>query len=287
MTIFQKIRGRFDRGQIVLILVLITVVGLTIGLSLISRTITDIRISSQIEQSSRAFSAAEAGIETALRGNIAVGPTGTVSLEGASANFAVQTLGGTSDNYNLPLTEAGNSQTVWLIEHSDDNTINESGESYPTNSIIEICFGSKSEVTEEKAPAILVSLYYKEAAEYKVAKKAFDPYEARDNGFDHADELGPYCGNFLYRKKIIAHQDGDSGTVDFDIQPSSTLLLMRIQPLYEATAITVDPERELPIQGKIISSIGQTSTGVARKIQVYQSYPVLPGLLDFTFFSEN
>jgi len=37
-----------NSGQVVLILILITVVGLTIGLAMISRTITDIRITSQI-----------------------------------------------------------------------------------------------------------------------------------------------------------------------------------------------------------------------------------------------
>src|SRR3989338_5751978 len=136
---------RFDEGQIVLILVLITVVGLTIGLSLISRTITDIRISSQIEQSSRAFSAAEAGIETALRGNVEIGPTGTVSLEGASANYSVSTVGGTDANYNLSLTEVGNSQTVWLVEHNADDSINESGYSYPVSSTLEVCFGTRPE----------------------------------------------------------------------------------------------------------------------------------------------
>ena len=276
------IKMRLDSGQIVLILVLITVVGLTVGLSLISRTITDIRISSQIEQSTRAFSAAEAGIETALRGNIAVGPTGTVNLEGASANYAVQQLGGNNDNYNLPLTEVGNNQTIWLVDHDSDGNINEAGYSYPADSVIEVCFGSRPGST----PAVMVSLFYKEGTEYRIAKRAYDSV-AQDNGFILADILGNYCGDYLYRMKIVASSDSDSSTDDFNISPASALLFMRLQPIYEATAFTVTPESNLPVQGKIISSIGQTETGVARRIQVFQGYQVLPALLDFTFYNEN
>ena len=272
-----------NKGQIVLILVLITVVGLTIGLSLISRTITDIRISSQIEQSSRAFSAAEAGIETALRGNVEIGPTGTVSLEGASANYSVSTVGGTDANYNLSLTEVGNSQTVWLVEHNADDSINESGYSYPVSSTLEVCFGTRP----DSNGAVLVSIFYKDGTDYKMAKKAIDS-SVRDNGFIIADVLGNYCGGqFRFRKIIMPSTDANSNTNDFNISPSAILLFLRLQPLYEASAITIDPQSILPVQGRIISSIGQTATGVARKIQVYQGYPVLPSLLDFSFFTEN
>lgn len=55
-----------NRGQVALVVVLAMVVLLTIGLSVISRTVTDIRISKETEESTRAFSAAEAGIEEAL-----------------------------------------------------------------------------------------------------------------------------------------------------------------------------------------------------------------------------
>jgi len=58
---------RSSRGQAALMVILGIVVLLTIGLSLISRSITDIRISQETEESARAFSAAEAGIEDLLK----------------------------------------------------------------------------------------------------------------------------------------------------------------------------------------------------------------------------
>src|SRR5204863_1532604 len=61
------------RGQVLLILLLVMTVGLAIGLSIIQRSLSDVSTASKIEQSSRAFSAAEAGIERALKGNCSSG----------------------------------------------------------------------------------------------------------------------------------------------------------------------------------------------------------------------
>ena len=54
---------KYQKGQILLLVVLVMTIALTIGLSLATRTITDIRTTTEEENSQRAFSAAEAGIE--------------------------------------------------------------------------------------------------------------------------------------------------------------------------------------------------------------------------------
>src|SRR3990167_10953264 len=54
-------------GQILIIFLLILVVGLALVLSVASRSITDIRITTTSDESSRAYFAAEAGIEEALK----------------------------------------------------------------------------------------------------------------------------------------------------------------------------------------------------------------------------
>ena len=63
-------------GQALLIILLVMAVGLTVALAIVSRSVTDIRISRQEEESARAFSAAEAGIEQAL-----IGGEGDYSIE--------------------------------------------------------------------------------------------------------------------------------------------------------------------------------------------------------------
>ncbi len=265
-------------GQVVLMLVLITIVGLTIALSLISRTVTDIRISSQIEQSGRAFSAAEAGVENALKG-AAVGSPGTVSLPDATASYAVTQLGGNTNNLIFPVTAPGNVQTVWLIDHNSDGTINESGSSYAASSSMDVCWGTDPNTT----PAINLSLFYKSGAIYKVIRASFDTNAAsRGNNFSPADSAGNYCdANYRFKKTI-------SPQVDYGINPAtSKLLFLQLQSVYENTTMALKPSISLPNQGKIITSTGQTNTGVIRKIQVIQGYNVLPPLLNFGLFVEN
>src|SRR5688572_26536285 len=70
--------GNYDKhqkGQVALIALLVLTVATTVGLSLIARGVTDISVSRDIEESSRAFSAAEAGVEEALRSGVASAPT--------------------------------------------------------------------------------------------------------------------------------------------------------------------------------------------------------------------
>jgi len=64
---FMDNKYKFQRGQAALIALLVLTVATTIGLSLIARSTTDVSITRTQEESSRAFSAAEAGIELALK----------------------------------------------------------------------------------------------------------------------------------------------------------------------------------------------------------------------------
>ena len=54
------------KGQILLALILVMTVALAIGLSVIQKSLVDVSTSTKVEQSSMAFSAAEAGIERSL-----------------------------------------------------------------------------------------------------------------------------------------------------------------------------------------------------------------------------
>ncbi len=275
-----------NTGQIVLILVLVTVVGLTVGLSLVSRTVTDIRISSQIEQSNRAFTAAEAGVESALKGAVIGGPTGIVSLAdyNVTANYNVSAIGGTNATYSFPITETNNSQTVWLTDHNADGSLDEST-TYSPDSELDICWGSG-----DTNPAVIFTLFYKEGTEYKITKGAYDPATVSrgvSNYFLTANSVGSYCdGSFKFKKTIKFSSASPDG---FGISSSSKLLALRIRPLYENTILAVKPPvgTNLPVQGKIITSVGKTDTGVVRKMQVIQSYPILPAQLDYTLFTED
>jgi len=59
----------YQRGQVLLIVVLVMVIALTVGLSVISRSVTTLRTTKESESSQRAFSAAEAGVAKLLNSN--------------------------------------------------------------------------------------------------------------------------------------------------------------------------------------------------------------------------
>src|SRR3989344_4715713 len=66
---------RRQAGQILLIVILVIVISSTVGLSLVSRSITSLRTSTEEAEPQKAFSAAEAGIERALQGDLLIGST--------------------------------------------------------------------------------------------------------------------------------------------------------------------------------------------------------------------
>ncbi len=251
---------------------------MTIGLSLISRTVTDVRISSQIEESGRAFSAAEAGVENALKviNVLPIGPTRSITLNNASADYSVSDIGGNSSLYTFPLTEANSSQLLWLVNHNSNGSLGT--EFYPTDKTIDICWG-----TTGNNSALELSLYYKTGTTYKIAKSAYDPDIARGNNFNPADKVGNYCNSsYLYKHAF-------NFIADFGVDASDVLLALRMTPVYENTSIGVLPAAtvNLPVQGNQINSVGKSSTGVVRKIQVNKTYNMLPGLLDFALYCES
>ena len=78
-------------GQILILVLLIVVVALAVGLSVASRNITNLRTATQTDQSQRAFTAAEGGVESVLSdlGSYAANPNIT---SGVSAGVPVGDL---------------------------------------------------------------------------------------------------------------------------------------------------------------------------------------------------
>lgn len=72
-------------GQVALVVAMVVVVGLTLAVAVASRSVTTVSISGQEEDRARAFSAAEAGVEDALRQDLSVISGGSFSLNDASS----------------------------------------------------------------------------------------------------------------------------------------------------------------------------------------------------------
>lgn len=268
---------RHESGQILLITLLVLTIATTVALSLIGRSTTDVSISTQLEESARAFSAAEAGIEEALRSGVG---GAQVLTAGGSYDVAIAAIGGTAGAYALPKkTPRGVTETVWLVDRNGAGALIET----PTyiNNTINLCWSP-----ELITPAVVVSVLYKESTDgsYKIAKAALDADTSRasTNNFTTVPAAGANCGAQNYFRY----------TIDFPslgITPAlDTILALRFRPEYADTSFIVDAgATALPQQGNRIESVGSTAAGVSRKVVVYQQYRAPITIFDSVIYSQS
>ena len=263
-------------GQVVLITLLVLTIATTVALSLISRTTTDTTITGQVEESTKAFSAAEAGIEEALKSG--VGTAGALTLTGVTYKVNVAQIGGSAGLYEFPKKiPAGTTETVWLVPHNGDGTLDETSVFPPTTSTIGVCWSS-----EPVTPGLVITTLYKESSDgsYRILKAAYDANAgSRSSNFTSTYVPGG-CGDgtTFYRENITFPTLG----------VGDILLMMRIRPVYNETKIVIDSGGiVLPQQGNKIESTGTTDTGTNRKILVFQQYRSAATVFDAALYSQQ
>lgn len=264
-----------QEGQILLIVVLVMTIALTIGLSLATRTITDIRTTTEEENSQRAFSAAEAGIEKALKST--TGTTGDF-VNNTSFDTSVATVSGVSIllNNGNPIFK-DDAADVWLSTYP--------GYTNTWSGDITIYWGSASDTctTSEETntmAALDIVVLNGTRASPQAAHFPVDPCAARSsiNNFETIPSGGGTINNkqFAYRKTVTV----------------ASGLIMRIVPIYAATPIAVrgcnatnGNCRMLPSQARVITSVGTADT-TQRKLVVLQENPKIPvHMFPFILFS--
>ena len=248
--------GKSQNGQVLLAIVLVMVVGLTVGLSLASRSIISLRTSEEEINSQQALSAAEAGIEQ-------VAKTSTSIANGSFLNDTTYKTSITVVSGNNFFLNGGNTilkndgVDVWLSEYSTDFA-----ELYqnPWSGNLSVYWGKDSNGCNQAAIEIVV---LSGTRANPVSKKyALDPCQPRSNS-----------NNFTYVSGggVVSGKNFPFGTT---ITVSSGLIA-RIVPLYFETPIGILGDSALPAQGSIINSVGTSGT-TTRKITVFQGFPTLP-----------
>lgn len=246
-----------------LIVVLIMVVALTVGLSLVSRTLINVKTSTDTENSQKAFSAAEAGIEQALQKGSTVStftPSNT-NLNGATIQpISVTDVGNTT---KMQLNNGGTIHQDEGIDLSLSSDGNYTG-------TVTVYWGSNTDPCKEAA--LEITTIQGGIANSQMTHNPFDPCSTRSSSLN---------GNHF----PLAPKD----TIGFpSYQYSAAILvkngvLMHIVPVYADTQIGVIGTANLPVQGKIISSTG-VSGGTQRKISLYQNNEQIPPEMFYTLF---
>lgn len=260
-----------------LVVVLVMVVALTVGLSVIARTTTNIRTTGEEEKSQRAFSAAEAGIERAILDSADI-PTTQLSN-----NTSYTTDLSTSSDPEFVLNNGtvilkDEPIDVWLSDYSPVKYAN------PRSGNLTINWGNASDVcssgSNNTMSALEIILISGTTVNPKVTTYAFDPCSARGTCAPSPGTGNHFCTP-TYGEKTI---DGQTFVYNVSI-PVTSGLLARIIPLYAPTFVGVEGSFALPQQGTFISSVGVSDT-TKRKIVSFRGYPKLPvELFPFIIFS--
>lgn len=286
-------------GQVLIALVLTLLTILTIGLIVIQRSTTDISTSTQNDQASRAFSAAEAGIEQALQSGTI--PSSATPLSNDSSYIL-------SESARLPLprqafeyipTTRGETAQVWLA-NLDDPSLS----AFYKREQVYVYFGDPDAPSSE-APAIEINLVTRNntTGEYLSQRWYYDTI-TRDNGFVR-------CGSdtFSFENPAPINTSlSTDGTVSNDrrfkcrvrlntfASSNITPIMIRSRILYSdkhpfavAPIPDADPSTDgdnLPPQAKIYTSIGLS--GQSRKtIQVQKVEKLVPFFFDYAVFSTS
>lgn len=299
-------------GQVVIILLLVMVVSLAIGLSVVGRSLTEMSTSTNSENASRAFSAAESGIESILYDSSLPSFTqysGTRSIDNTKlTNDSVAQINwdtkmpptGTPNGVALEYPPFGKESFAqfWLADPCSNPPAcsNPPSRSY-TGTNFDIYFGDpnyKYSSNYDYAYNVSASNNYP-AIEVKVINsdntsilKVFDasPVNTTRSGFpgcDGRDQTIKTNNSSTASSKFLCkiNVSGYSNTA------SSYPVMVRVRMLFTNIShpVALQPTSgSLPYQAKIFNSKGM-SGNVQRNMKVFQEEAVMPHIFDYAIFS--
>ena len=299
----KLLRDKNASGQALLLVLLLMAVVLTVVLSFVSRSVTDVAVTSREEEALRAFSAAQAGVERAL----IVGNVGETQI--GDAKFSAEVSSGASGEpelpYHLPLV-SGESGTIWFVSHDADGNIAPCDPSDPerqcfTGSSMDFCWGvTGTPDNDDDTPAVEVSIFYDPDptnltySDVEIKRATFDPYDFRIVDPLNGNAFAPDSATACPISPDLAQYQFYTGSIttpaDCAVGEEGCLLFANVKTIYNESAqpfgikVSGDDPGGLPAQGVTIESSG--SAGEAnRKIEVFQSYGQPPDIFNAAVFS--
>jgi len=287
---------RSDGQALVLVLLFLAVV-LTLVLYILSRTVTGLAISTGNEDSVRAFSAAEAGIERGL----VVGQSYTDPTLNYTSSVTDVAEGSTNYVYPLSLS-SGDSATIWFVAHDPSNNyalICSASKPCFTGKTVRVCWGNPGTPNSvSTTPAVEFSIFYESTpgslSTIRIARVALDPFAGRTppNNFSSPDAGTCTIGgeSFEFKKTINL---STLGIAVGSYNTQNGLQFGRLRILYNtdiAQKVGFDVNYAgntlLPSQGSQIDSTG--TAGVSnRRLSVFQGWPEPPFVFDFAIYSST
>jgi len=261
-----------QRGQALLVVVLVMVVALTVGLSIASKSITGFRNSTEQASSQKALSAAEAGIEQALKSNVSIGtPDNPIKLGDSNYNTTVTQVDGTEFllNGGNPVLQSSGID-LWLTAYNKEST-----ELYkdPYQGPFTVYWGDSTGACNNAALEVVVITGTR--ASPVISRYAFDPCDiGNEPTRQDSNHFAACLSDRSQGCKVAIHTIANKTFQYQATIPAVSGLVARVIPLYMNAILGVSGQL-FPSQGKVITSIGK-SGATERKVNVFQGYPELP-----------
>lgn len=303
-----------------MIVLLVMVVILAIALAIIGRSLLDISASTKTEQSSRAFSAAEAGLEAGLQ-NPGTAPTENFLSFGNNAEASLD-INASIPEAGLPLEHPpigkDSFAQFWLADPAQDPPSGGYQQSQ-----FRVYFGALTDSSGQpinyitdpgNQPALELMVIYFDAATstYKSARYLYDSYPVHGNATDATrspSSTNPSVTNGGFAVCNTSANGIETNTTGHfsnfycqAIVPAdgtslpSNLVMVRARILYSSLSHPIaigpisknigDPSYNIPKQATIAKSTG-TVGNVQRSIEVFKQQSVLPQFLDYALFSAS
>lgn len=256
-----------NQGQIALIILMVSAVVMTIGLSLSKKSVVETKITTDEELLKQAFNVAESGIDYYL----GTGGLSFTAGDGKSkALIEANSVGGGTNIVNMgDLILANNQSYTWLVGHNADGTINMA--SYFSGNELELCFDA------DFTGSLKVDFFYYQNPNYQVKRLGYDVINSRINGYELVSNPIADCSGVSGMKSIIL-------TVPLG---GNVPLLLAVKPIADSTKIAVVGNDVFPSQGEEIRSsgtagdiTGTTNAKVNRNVKVINKYFVPAFMLD-------
>jgi len=269
---------KMQQGQAFLIVVLVMVIALTVGLSVASRSVVNLRNTSEDINSQKAFSAAEAGIEQALKNGSNIN-TDFGSINGAKINqVSTMQIGQNAtaflmnNGYPIPQDDGVD---VWLSAYATTSALLFT--TPPWSGTLTVYWGTSNDVcdpspTKNTMAAIEIIVITGTKTNPSLKRYATDPCAT---------------GRRTYNSFSVAGGSGSAAGRNFPNSYSVSIasgLIARVAPLYAAAPIGITGSAPFPAQGQLASATGIAGSS-QRKVNYYQAYESLPSEYFYSLFA--
>jgi len=256
-----------ESGQVLLIIILISAVLLTVGLSVSKTGIDETKITKLEEENKRALSAAEAGLESALQYNVGekIQISDLLPQSGITGTAEVQST--SQSNFLSPIVKKNAQFTFYLSTYTNGSFSNY------FNGALNIYYQGDP-TTELPKPALEITLIKSDNSLTRFVFDNEDRIANAESSNSGSYTLSGYGDTFHNQIQLFPGQIGQTK-------------LMIIRSLYADTKIGVQKgvnAPDLPAQGKTVVSTATTTTGVSKKIELFQSFPQIPADFFVTSF---